>query len=86
MEELATQEKMVLFVLVPWDLPVQLVRVSVYFALVLYLTLRQINHAHFLLKGKSSTNGIFFTRHFLSSALKSACRKLKILIYYLFVT
>jgi len=46
MEELATQEKMVLFALVPWDLRVQLVRVSVYIALVLYWTLRQINSAH----------------------------------------
>ena len=46
MEEVASLKKMVLFALVPWDLPVQLVRVSVYFAVVLYLTLRQINHAH----------------------------------------
>lgn len=46
MEELATQKKMVLFALVPWDLRVQLVRVSIHITLVLYLTLRQINHAH----------------------------------------
>ena len=46
MEELVTQEKMVLFALVPWDLQVQLVRVSIHITLVLYLTLRQINHAH----------------------------------------